>query len=73
MDKEAIINNFATNIRIERVRKKITQEKLAEMADITPEYLARIEAGKYNPTLLVIVNLAMALEISLDKLVFSNL
>ncbi len=69
MDKETIIKNFSTNIRVERVRKKLKQEKLAEMADITPEYLARIEAGKYNPSLAVVVNLAEALEISIDKLI----
>ena len=72
MDKEAIINNFATNLRVERARKKITQERLAEMADITPEYLARIEAGKYNPTLVVVVKLAEALDINIDKLIFKT-
>lgn len=71
MDKEAIINNFATNLRVERARRKITQERLAEMADITPEYLARIEAGKYNPTLVVVVKLAEALGTSLDKLILN--
>lgn len=71
MDKEAIINNFATNLRVERARKKITQERLAEMADITPEYLARIEAGKYNPTLVVVAKLAEALGTSLDKLILN--
>lgn len=39
------------------------------MADITPEYLARIEKEKYSPSLIVIVNLALALNISVDKLI----
>jgi transcriptional regulator with XRE-family HTH domain len=69
MDRDTIIKNFATNLRVERVRKQIKQEKLAEMADITPEYLARVEAGKYSPSLVVIVKLALALDVSIDKLI----
>ena len=64
-----MIKIFAENLRAERARKQISQEKLAEMADITPEYLARIEKEKYSPSLIVIVNLALALNISVDKLI----
>ncbi len=69
MDREKIIKLFAENLRIERARKKISQEKLAEMANITPEYLSRIESGKFSPSLVVIANLAIALEISVDTLI----
>ena len=69
MDREEVIRIFAENLRAERARKQFSQEKLAEMADITPEYLARIEKEKYSPSLIVIVNLALALNISVDKLI----
>ena len=69
MDREKIIKLFAENLRIERARKKISPEKLAEMANITPEYLSRIESGKFSPSLVVIANLAIALEISVDTLI----
>ena len=69
MDREAVIKIFAENLRAERARKQFSKEKLAEMADITPEYLARIEKEKYSPSLIVIVNLALALNISVDKLI----
>lgn len=69
MERDKIIKIFAENLRIERVRKRISQEKLAEKAGITPEYLARIEAEKYSPSLVVIANLAIALEVSIDKLI----
>lgn len=39
------------------------------MADITPEYLARIEKEKYSPSLVVIVNIALALNVPVDKLI----
>lgn len=69
MDRKQIIKIFAENVRAERARKQYSQEKLAEMADITPEYLARIEKEKYSPSLVVIANLASALEVSVDKLI----
>ena len=39
MQKEEILQTVADNIRIERLKKKISQEKLAEMAGITQKYL----------------------------------
>ena len=67
-----MIRIFAENLRAERARKKLTQEQLAEKADITPEYIARIESEKYNPSLVVIVNLALALDVSIEKLIPLN-
>lgn len=72
MEREKVIRIFAENLRAERARKKLTQEQLAEKADITPEYLARIESEKYNPSLVVIVNLALALDVSIEKLMPLN-
>ncbi len=69
MDRNEIIKIFAENVRAERARKKYSQEKLAEMADITPEYLARIEKEKYSPSLIVIANLAIALQVPVNKLI----
>ena len=68
MKKEDIIRIFAENLRAERARRQYSQEILAEKADITPEYLARIEHEKYSPSLVVIVRLAKALNVTLDKL-----
>lgn len=69
MDRQEIIKIFAENLRAERARKHYSQEKLAELADITPEYLTRLEGEKYSPSLVVIANLALALQISVDKLI----
>ncbi len=69
MNRDKIIKLFAENLRVERARKNITQEKLAEMANITPEYLARLEKEKYSPSLVVIASLAKALSVSVDTLI----
>ena len=69
MNREEIIRMFAGNVRAERARKQYSQETLAELAEITPEYLARIEKEKYSPSLVVIAKLAMALEVDVNTLI----
>ncbi len=68
MDKRSIIKVFAGNLRAERARKGYSQELLSEKANITPEYLNRVEKEKYNPSLVVIASLAKALEVDLNTL-----
>lgn len=69
MDKKQTLKILAENIRVERARKKYSQECLAEQADITPQHLYRIENEKVCPTIHVVVCIAQALDVSLDKLI----
>lgn len=71
MEKKEIIKRVAENIRIERVRKKLSQDKLAEKARISTKYLNSIENEKVNPSIIVVVQLCLALDINLDKLLTS--
>lgn len=68
MEKDKILAVVADNIRLERLRKKITQEKLAELSGITQKYLNLIEKGKVNPTILVVINLCKTLDIDLNTI-----
>ncbi len=67
-EKEELLNKLAENIRIQRAKKQLSQEYLAEQADITPQHLYRIENAKVCPTILVVANIAKALDITLDEL-----
>lgn len=53
--------------RIQELRKKhgLSQENVAEKANISPNYLSRIECGKENPTLDMLIKLANALGIEM--------
>ena len=64
LDKEKTLKILAENIRVERARKKISQEYLAEQADITPQHLYRIENERVCPTILVVANIAKALGVT---------
>ena len=56
--------------RIKSLRKSKghTQERLAEIIDISANYLAGIERGEANPTLALLQRLSTGLEISLPEL-----
>lgn len=69
IEKDELLKILAENIRVERARKKYSQEYLAEQADITPQHLYRIENEKVCPTILVVVNIAKALGVTIDKLI----
>lgn len=58
-------------VKISKIRKqkKITQEKLAEMASIDYSYLNLIEAGKKNPSIKKLAKIARALGVSLKEIV----
>ena len=55
-------------VRAERKRLGISQEKLAELADVHRTYIGMIERGEKNITLLNIEKIAKALKIPSRKL-----
>jgi transcriptional regulator with XRE-family HTH domain len=59
---------LAANLRENRRKKGLTQEKLAEMADISLRYLAMLELGKSFPSGDVLEKLAKALDIQTYQL-----
>ena len=69
MDKNVIINLIAENIRLQRLKNRLTQENLAEMSGISTKYINSIETGKVNPSIVVIVNICTALNMDLNKII----
>lgn len=68
MDK-AFLTKFGSTVRKKRFEKNLTMEKLAFAADLTSDYLGRIELGKANPSIFVVNKIAKALGIKLSELV----
>lgn len=68
MNDNEILTKVAENIRISRLKKKITQEKLAEMAGVTQKYISLIEKQKANPSIVITTRICIALNISLSDL-----
>jgi transcriptional regulator with XRE-family HTH domain len=64
----AQLKAFGTNLRRERMAKKITQEKLAELVDLNIRTVQKIEAGHVNILLTTVLRLRKALGCSWDEL-----
>ena len=60
---------FGKRIRQLRLRRRLSQEKLAELADLHRNYVGGIERGERNVSLLNIVKLAYGLKVKVPKLV----
>lgn len=54
---------FGKNVKYYRFQKHYTQEKLATIINTSPKYISRIELGLHNPSLMMIEQIAKALEI----------
>ena len=63
------LKQLGDNIRRERLAKGISQQKLAELADLNIRNVQRIEAGEINVILATAVRIAKVLECPLEKIV----
>ena len=66
--KHQTLIQFGHMVRDERHKLGISQEKLAELADVHRTYVGMIERGEKNITLLNIEKIARALKIPAKKL-----
>ena len=55
-------------IKIARIKADLTQERLAEMVEISPTHMSNIETGTTRVSLTSIVSLANALSVTVDDL-----
>jgi len=62
------LTRLGLNLRQRREKKGLTQEKLAERAELDPTYISGIERGVRNPSILSISRVAKALGTSVSEL-----
>lgn len=67
MEESKITLHFGATVRRLRHGLGLSQEKLAERADLHRTYIAEVESGKRNVTLKSIEKLARGLQVSMDS------
>ncbi len=72
MNKNELLKKFGKNVKIERIKKDLTQEKLAEKMNVSQNYIASIECGKANMSLAKVLELANGLQINIETLLQFN-
>lgn len=67
------LKSIGKKIKEQRIRKNISQEKLAELIDVTPSYISNLESGKRIASLHTMLEIVNKLELSFDYLMLDDL
>lgn len=59
---------FVCNLKKYRQLKGLTQEQLAEKVGVRRETIMRLEAGKYNPSLKLAIDISRVVETPIEEL-----
>lgn len=62
------LTTIGKNIKKYRIEKGIKQETLAEMANLTPNYIGMLERADKTPSVKALINIANALGVTSDML-----
>lgn len=68
MSEKIPLKNLGINIKSERLRRNISQERLAELTNISRNSVSLIETGKINPTILKVIDIARVLDLDINVL-----
>ncbi|MCC0650658.1 helix-turn-helix domain-containing protein [Clostridioides sp. GD02404] len=55
-------------IKIARIKKRLTQDTLSELVNITPQHMSNIERGGSSVSLPTLISIANTLHVSIDEL-----
>ena len=67
MSEKIRLKNLGINIKSERLRKNLSQERLAELTNISRNSVS--ETGKINPTILKVIDIARVLDVDVNILI----
>ena len=70
-ERKMLLKQLGLSIKLARVRKDLSQEELAELAGLHRTYIGMVERAERNITVINLVQIAKALDVSIDKL-FDN-
>lgn len=62
------MTEFKCNLKKYRLLKELTQEQLAEMVGVRRETIMRLEAGKYNPSLKLAIDISRSVNTKIEEL-----
>ena len=74
MDRDqSLLDAFAHELRSRRFHAALSQEALADLANLNRTYIAKLELGKNQPSLCALLGLAKALKVGLPELISTTL
>lgn len=67
MNKADFLKDLGFSIKIERLKQKISQEKLAELSDCSMSYIGFVERGEKSISLYNFLKIASVLKLDIGK------
>ncbi len=67
------MKTIGKKIKDQRIRKNISQEKLAELIDVTPSYISNLESGNRIASLPTMLDIVNVLDLSFDFLMLDDM
>ena len=64
-----IYDTIRKNIKKYRKERKMTSEQLAELVDLSHDFIRQIESHKYNFSVDTLYRISVALDVSVDALI----
>lgn len=72
MDDKKLLQTFGLNLKFQRIKRKISQEQLAEALNFSSVYVSNIESGKHNISLVNALKFCNYFETSIEKLIIET-
>ena len=70
MDKKELLKKFGLYVKFARMKHGVTRVQVAELMGVHPTYIGKIETGRINMSLAKILELAQALDVNINKLLY---
>ena len=70
MERDILIKNISDNIRVQRTKLRISQDKLSELTGINQQQSSYIENRKVCPKLETVIKIAEALKVTVNDLIY---
>lgn len=70
MERDILKKNISDNVRIQRTKLRMSQDKLSELTGINQQQISYIENGKACPKLETVIKLAEALNVTVNDLIY---
>lgn len=62
------MGEFTCKLKKYRLLKELTQEELGNLVGVRRETIMRLEAGKYNPSLKLAIDISRIVEVPIEKI-----
>ena len=64
--KKYDLKTFGKTLKVERIKRELSQEQLAELLGVSMRTISLIENGKQHPKFYLVVNIAKVLDIDIS-------